>query len=93
MATDAPSNPLSNPVTSDFNARSFDRPRSRVAPDSLSGHWSNGDDVTIDGSIVWDGASLGERSELRGSIVGIDFEVPADAALIDQIVANEPVAS
>ena len=52
-----------------------------------------GDDVTIDGSIVWDGASLGERSELRGSIVGIDFEVPADAALIDQIVANEPVAS
>ena len=35
-------------MTSDFNARSFDRPRSRVAPDSLSGHWSNGDDVTID---------------------------------------------
>jgi hypothetical protein len=35
-------------VTSDFNARSFDRPRTRVAPDSLKGHWSGGADVTVD---------------------------------------------
>jgi hypothetical protein len=44
---DARSNPLSNQVTSEFNARSFDRPRERLAPDSLSGHWCDGDDVTI----------------------------------------------
>jgi hypothetical protein len=34
-------------VTSDFNARSFDRPRDRAAPDSFIGHWSDGVDVTI----------------------------------------------
>jgi hypothetical protein len=34
-------------LTSDFNAPSFDRPRDREAPDSLSGHWSHGDDETI----------------------------------------------
>jgi hypothetical protein len=34
-------------VTSEFNARSFDRPRQRVAPNSFHGHWSDGDDVTI----------------------------------------------
>ncbi len=48
MATDAPSNPSSNPVTSEFNARSFDRPRDRVAPDSLRGHWSDGAEVALD---------------------------------------------
>jgi hypothetical protein len=47
-----PSNPLSNPVTSDFNARSFDRPRERAAPGSLVGHWPDGDDVTITLSAV-----------------------------------------
>jgi hypothetical protein len=35
-------------VTSDFNARSFDRPRDRVAPHCLSGHWSNGTEVTVE---------------------------------------------
>jgi hypothetical protein len=34
-------------VTSEFNAHSFDRPRSREAPDSLSGRWSHGADATI----------------------------------------------
>jgi hypothetical protein len=34
-------------VTSEFNARSFDRPRERVAPGSLSGHWSDGVDVDV----------------------------------------------
>jgi len=34
-------------VTSDINARSFDRPRERVAPDSLHGHWSDGVDVAV----------------------------------------------
>jgi hypothetical protein len=35
-------------VTSDFQPRSFDRQRERVAPDSLRGHWSDGADVTVD---------------------------------------------
>jgi hypothetical protein len=34
-------------VTSEFDARSFDRPRERAAPDSLSGHWLNGAEATI----------------------------------------------
>jgi hypothetical protein len=47
VVTDAPSNPSSNPVTSEYNARSFDRPRERAAPEALSGHWSNGDEATV----------------------------------------------
>ena len=35
-------------MTSEFNARSFDRPRDRVAPDSLRGHWSDGAEVALD---------------------------------------------
>jgi hypothetical protein len=34
-------------VTSEINARSFDSPRERSAPDALSGHWSSGADATI----------------------------------------------
>ncbi len=34
-------------MTSEFNAHSFDRPRSREAPDSLDGHWSLGAEETI----------------------------------------------
>ena len=34
-------------MTSEFDARSFDRARERAAPDSLSGHWSNGVEDTI----------------------------------------------
>jgi hypothetical protein len=34
-------------VTSEFNARSFDSPRERSAPDTLSGHWSNGAATSI----------------------------------------------
>jgi hypothetical protein len=39
-------------VTSEFNARSFDRPRDRVAPSSLNGHWSDGAEVALDLSEV-----------------------------------------
>jgi hypothetical protein len=35
-------------VTSEINPRSFDRPRERVAPTSLNGHWSGGAEVLID---------------------------------------------
>jgi hypothetical protein len=34
-------------VTSEFNARSFDSPRERSAPDTLNGHWSHGDTASI----------------------------------------------
>lgn len=39
-------------MTSEFDARSFDRARERAAPDSLSGHWSNGAEETIELSEV-----------------------------------------
>jgi NDP-sugar pyrophosphorylase family protein len=52
-----------------------------------------GDDVTIDRSIVWDGVTLGDRSGLTNSIVGIGYDVPADTTIVDRIVANEPIAS
>ncbi len=35
-------------MTSEFNARSFDRPRDRVAPSSLRGHWSDGAEVALE---------------------------------------------
>ncbi len=34
-------------MTSDFNARFFDKARVRDAPDSISGHWSNGTEDTV----------------------------------------------
>lgn len=34
-------------MTSDFNARSFDRARERTAPDALTGHWSQGVETTV----------------------------------------------
>ena len=34
-------------MTSEFDARSFDRTRERAAPDSLTGHWSKGGEETI----------------------------------------------
>jgi hypothetical protein len=35
-------------VTSDINARSFDRPRERAAPSSIAGHWSEGDETIVE---------------------------------------------
>ena len=52
-----------------------------------------GDEAVIERSIVWDDASLGARSLVRDSIAGIGYDVPADTALIDRIVANEPIAT
>jgi mannose-1-phosphate guanylyltransferase len=54
-----------------------------------------GDDVTIEsdasieGSIVWAGATLGARSRLHASIVGLNYRVAPDAGLDGAIVANE----
>ena len=41
-------------MTGNFNVHSFDRPRDRVAPTTLRGHWSKGDQ----GSIVLVGLTL-----------------------------------
>jgi hypothetical protein len=45
---DGRSNRSSNPVTSEFGARSFDRARERAAPNALNGHWSGGAELTVD---------------------------------------------
>ena len=52
-----------------------------------------GDEAVVERSIVWDDATLGDRAVVRDSIVGIGYDVPADTALIDRIVANEPIAT
>ncbi len=49
-----------------------------------------GDEAVIERSIVWDAATLGDRAVVRDSIVGVGYDVPADMALVDRIVANEP---
>jgi NDP-sugar pyrophosphorylase family protein len=68
--------------------------RVRIAgPTVIGDNVSIGDDVVVERSIVWDAATLGERVCVRDSIVGIDYDVPADTSLIDRIVANEPIAT
>jgi NDP-sugar pyrophosphorylase family protein len=52
-----------------------------------------GDGAVVERSILWDSAKIGARVCVRGSIVGIEYEVPADTALIDRIVANEPIST
>jgi mannose-1-phosphate guanylyltransferase len=52
-----------------------------------------GDDAAIERSIVWDGVRVGGRVRIVDSIVGMDYDVPADTSLIDRIVANEPIAT
>jgi NDP-sugar pyrophosphorylase family protein len=68
--------------------------RVRIAgPTVIGDNVRIGDDVVVERSIVWDAARLGERVCVRDSIVGIDYDVPADTSLIDRIVANEPIAT
>jgi NDP-sugar pyrophosphorylase family protein len=68
--------------------------RVRIAgPTVIGDNVRIGDDVVVERSIVWDAATLGARVQVRNSIVGIDYDVPADTSLIDRIVANEPIAT
>jgi mannose-1-phosphate guanylyltransferase len=64
-----------------------------VGPTVIGDNVRIGDEAVIERSIVWDGATLGDRVVVRDSIVGINYDVPADTALIDRIVANEPIAT
>ena len=52
-----------------------------------------GEDAAIENSIVWDDVTIGARVAMTNSIVGIGYDVPADTSLVDQIVANEPIAT
>jgi NDP-sugar pyrophosphorylase family protein len=52
-----------------------------------------GDGAVIDASIVWDDVSIGDRAHVTKSIVGIGYDIAADTALVDSIVANEPIAT
>lgn len=64
-----------------------------VGPSVIGDNVRVGDSAIVERSIVWDAATLGDRVLVRDSIVGIDYDVPADTELIDRIVANEPIAT
>ncbi len=61
-----------------------------VGPSVVGDDVRIGDDARLDRAIVWDDARLGERVSVRDTIVGIGYDVPADAHLDGAIVANEP---
>jgi NDP-sugar pyrophosphorylase family protein len=61
-----------------------------VGPSVVGDDVRIGDDAHLDRAIVWDEAHLGERVSVRDTIVGIGYDLPADARLEDAIVANEP---
>lgn len=72
--------------------------RARIAAGvRITGPSVIGDDVevaagaTIERSILWNGARVGNRATLRDTIVGERYAVPADVTLDGAIVANEPV--
>jgi mannose-1-phosphate guanylyltransferase len=52
-----------------------------------------GDGAVVEASIVWDNVSIGDRANVTRSIVGLGYDIPADTALVDRIVANEPIAT
>jgi mannose-1-phosphate guanylyltransferase len=64
-----------------------------VGPSVIGDNVRIGDETVLERSIVWDGSSIGARVVVRDSIVGLDYDVPADTELIDRIVANEPIAT
>ena len=64
-----------------------------VGPTVIGDNVHIGDEAVVERSIVWDASRLGDRVVVRDSIVGIDYDVPADTTLIDRIVANEPIAT
>ena len=87
-------------MTSEFNARSFDSPRERSAPDTLNGHWSKGSATTIPLSEVTlvvaikshcDGCRdfiNGDLSELRVPVVVISADEDETSEWSD---AQQPV--
>jgi hypothetical protein len=78
-------------VTSDFNARSFDRPREREAPNSLVGHWSNGDDATINLSAVTLVVAI--KANCDGCRAFIDADLGGFSVPVLVVSAEEDAAS
>jgi len=64
-----------------------------VGPTVIGDNVRIGDGAVVERSILWDSATIGDRVCVRGSIVGLEYDVPADTALIDRIVANEPIST
>jgi mannose-1-phosphate guanylyltransferase len=64
-----------------------------VGPTVIGDNVRIGDGAVVERSILWDSATIGARANVRGSIVGIKYDVPADTALVDSIVANEPIST
>ena len=48
--------------------------------------------AVLERSIVWNRARIGERATLRDAIVGEGYTVADDTTLVEEIVANEPIA-
>jgi len=63
-----------------------------VGPTVIGDNVRIGDEAVIERSIVWDSVTLGPRTAVRDSIVGVGYDVPADTTLVDRIVANEAIA-
>ena len=63
-----------------------------VGPSVIGDGVTIGEDAVLERAILWNGARVGSRANVRDSVVGISYDVPADTRLADAIVANEPVA-
>jgi mannose-1-phosphate guanylyltransferase len=46
-------------------------------------------DARLERSILWQGARIGARATLRGSVVGSDYHVPSNSVLDDMLVARD----
>lgn len=60
------------------------------APSVIGSQAQIGERARLEGSIVWDGARIGEGAIVRDSIVGMNYEVAPNATLEGAIVANDP---
>lgn len=61
-----------------------------IGPSVIGDRVTIGAGATIEASILWDGARVGEGARVVDSIVGIDYDVGAGITLQTKIVANEP---
>jgi NDP-sugar pyrophosphorylase family protein len=60
-----------------------------VGPSVIGDEVVIGDGALIENAIVWDRTRIGERAQVIDSIIGMEYEVPANAALRGVVVANE----
>jgi len=60
-----------------------------VGPCVLGDGTHIGADATVERSILWDRASVGERARIAGCIIGIDYSVAPNTSLTGAILAND----